>query len=168
MIHRNPGLADVLDLFDKTAFPEKEYNGSSLDDIFHRIEMLFPECYAAREYFSWRAMPEKTAASVRATLKGALNAVFPEDIRNMMKDKPQVDFQKLGSKKMDIPFEDVLYAPIGNIFVMASGRKPAVIPRYNTFQSIEYQEYLNVNHLEYTADSGETECRPKPVSERKR
>lgn len=100
MIHRNPGLADVLDLFDKTAFPEKEYNGSSLDDIFHRIEMLFPECYAAREYFSWRAMPEKTAASVRATLKGALNAVFPEDIRNMMKDKPQVDFQKLGSKKM--------------------------------------------------------------------
>ena len=290
MIHRNPGLADVLDLFDKTAFPEKEYNGSSLDDIFHRIEMLFPECYAAREYFSWRAMPEKTAASVRATLKGALNAVFPEDIRNMMKDKPQVDFQKLGSKKtalfiitdaaerwqgyytnlfwytcikqlrkiaddspgcrlirpvrlyfddfactsaindfdknislfrssgiscmillqsqtqlesiygadkaaiirqncpvqlyfpggfddnscelvskkMDIPFEDVLYDPIGNIFVMASGRKPAVIPRYNTFQSIEYQEYLNVNHLEYTADSGETECRPKPVSERKR
>ena len=80
MIHRNPGLADVLDLFDKTAFPEKEYNGSSLDDIFHRIEMLFPECYAAREYFSWRAMPEKTAASVRATLKGALNAVFPEDM----------------------------------------------------------------------------------------
>lgn len=75
---------------------------------------------------------------------------------------------ELVSKKMDIPFEDVLYAPIGNIFVMASGRKPAVIPRYNTFQSIEYQEYLNVNHLEYTADSGETECRPKPVSERKR
>ena len=290
MLHRNPGMADVLELFDKTAFPEREYNGSSLDDIFYRIETLYPDCYAVREYFSWRAMPEKTAASVRATLKGALNAVFPEDIRNMMKDKPQVDFQKLGSKKMalfiitdaaerwqeyytnlfwytcirqlrkiadaspgchlirpvrlyfddfactsaikdfdknislfrssgiscmillqsqtqlesiygadkaaiirqncpvqlyfpgglddnscelvskkmDLPLEDVLYAPIGNIFVMASGRNPAVIPRYSTFQSKEYREYLKVNHMKYTADSGETECRPEPASERKR
>lgn len=276
MIHKNPGMKDVLDLFDKTAFPEQEYNGSSADDIFGQIEQISPGSYAAREYYSWRAMPEKTASSVRATLKGAVNAVFPEGIRNMMRDKPQVDFRKLGSekmalflitdaaerwqgyytnlfwhtcikqlrkiadaspgghllrpvrlyfddfactsvindfdknislfrsfgiscmillqsqtqlesmygadkaaiirqncpvqlyfpggfdekscelvsKKMDIPFEDVLYAPMGKVFVMASGRKPAVVPRYETFQSKEYQEYLKANYRQDTAESG--------------
>lgn len=46
------------------------------------------------------------------------------------------------SKRMGLPYEDILYAPLGKVFVMQSGRKPVHIPRYDTLNSKEYQEYL--------------------------
>lgn len=270
MIQQNAGMADVLEMFDRTASPESRdgYN-RSLDEIFRLIEEEVPNCKAVREYKSWRAMPEKTATSVRATLKGALNAVFPEDIRNLMRNKPQVDFKRLGnerialfivtdgteewqgyysnlfwytcikelkrvanlspgnhlkrparlffddmacsssikdihknisltrsygisyfillqsqtqlediygfeqasiirqncpvqlyfpggfddkscelvSKKMNIPLERVLYSKMGKVYVMVAGRQPIIVDRYDTFNSVEYQEYLTANEM---------------------
>ena len=271
MIHENPGMADVLDLFDLTDSPDANYGGGlSADDIFRIIEEKEPNCKAAKEYRAWRkATPEKTAASIRATLKGALNTVFPEDIRNMMKEKPQIDFERfskekvalfiisdasekwqgyyanlfwyvcikelkrvandshghhlhrpvrlyfddmacsspisdihhnmslmrsygvsffvllqsqsqlecvygpekasiirqncpvqlyfpggfddkscdLVSKKMNLPYEEILYSKMGRIYVMAAGRKPTIIDRYDTYNSIEYSDYLAANGL---------------------
>lgn len=46
------------------------------------------------------------------------------------------------SKRMGLPYEDILYAPLGKVFIMQSGRKPVHIPRYDTLNSKEYQEYL--------------------------
>ena len=48
------------------------------------------------------------------------------------------------SKRMNMPYEDILYAPLGKVFIMQSGRKPVHIPRYDTLNSSEYAEYLNV------------------------
>lgn len=48
------------------------------------------------------------------------------------------------SKRMNIPYEEVLYAPMGKVFVMCSGRKPVHIPRYDTLNSSEYQEYQKI------------------------
>lgn len=49
------------------------------------------------------------------------------------------------SKRMGLPYEDILYAPLGKVFIMQSGTKPVHIPRYDTLNSEEYREYLNVN-----------------------
>lgn len=270
MIHENAGMADVLEMFDMTDAPDSKKGADmSMDDIYQIIESGVPNCQAVKEYNSWRAMPERTAASVRATLKGALNAVFPEEIRNLMRDKPQIDFVRFGkekialfiitdateewqeyysnifwytcikelkivansspghhlerparlyfddfactsaindihknisltrsygisyfillqsqtqlesiydserasvirqncpvqlyfpggfddkscelvSKKMNIPYEDVLYSKMGQVFIMTAGRKPIILERYDTFNSIEYQDYLAANGM---------------------
>lgn len=53
----------------------------------------------------------------------------------------------LVSRRIGVPMEDVLFAPLGKIFVMesGSGRKPVHIPRYNTLESEEYQQYLKAS-----------------------
>ena len=51
------------------------------------------------------------------------------------------------SKRMGLPYDDILYAPLGKVFIMHSGMKPIHIPRYDTFNSAEYKEYLRANKL---------------------
>lgn len=270
MIVKDAGMEDVLELFDLSATPDSAGNGGySLDDVFRMIEESEPNCEAVIGYKSWRAMPEKTASSIRATLKGAVKAVFPEDVRGLMRDKPQIDFERLGKekialiiisdatetwqeyylnlfwftgikelkrvaskspghhlhrpirmyfddfavtspineidknlsllrsygisfyillqgqsqleavygaekaaiirqncpvqlyfpggfddkscelvgKRMNIPYEDVLYSKMGQVFAMISGRKPLIIDRYDTYNSPEYKAYLAANGL---------------------
>lgn len=49
------------------------------------------------------------------------------------------------SKRMNMPYEDILYASLGKVFIMQSGRKPVHIPRYDTLHSKEYAEYLDAS-----------------------
>lgn len=46
------------------------------------------------------------------------------------------------SKRVGLPYDEILYAPLGKVFIMQSGKKPVHIPRYDTLHSSEYQEYL--------------------------
>lgn len=46
------------------------------------------------------------------------------------------------SRRMQLPYDEILYAPMGKIYIMQSGRKPVHIPRYDTLNSKEYYEYL--------------------------
>lgn len=52
------------------------------------------------------------------------------------------------SKQMNIPFDEVLYADMGKIFVMQTGRKPGIYKRFDTFNSKEYKEYLSLIQIE--------------------
>ena len=45
---------------------------------------------------------------------------------------------------MGLLYEDVLYAPMGKVFIMQSGHKPLHIDRYDTLHAQEYQDYLRV------------------------
>ena len=47
------------------------------------------------------------------------------------------------SKRMGIPYEEVLYAPLGKVFIMQSGQRPVHIPRYDTLGSDEYRDYMS-------------------------
>lgn len=261
------GFQKVFDLFDKLNV-QNEGNGifTILDDFFERVAANAPDCYAVREYNSFKMLPYKTAVCVRDTLSGVLNAMFPEDIRVMMQNKKKIEFESLAkeksvlilvsssseawqkyytnlffgtcirsllkyadccpenrlprpvrllfddfacssriegfesklslfrsaglsavimlqsqsqlesiyghekaaiirqncpvhlffpggldersaelvSKKMNLDFEDVLYAPLGDCFIMQSGKKPVVCARYNTLKSKEYRKYLKI------------------------
>jgi hypothetical protein len=44
---------------------------------------------------------------------------------------------------MGIPYEEVLYAPLGKVFIMQSGHRPVHIPRYDTLGSDEYRDYMS-------------------------
>ena len=50
------------------------------------------------------------------------------------------------SKRMGIPYEEVLCAPLGKVFIIQSGKKPVHIPRFDTLHCIEYAKYLKVVH----------------------
>lgn len=46
------------------------------------------------------------------------------------------------SKRMGLPYEDILYASLGKVFIMQSGQKPVHIRRYDTLNSKEYKDYV--------------------------
>ena len=48
------------------------------------------------------------------------------------------------SKRMGLPYEDVMFAPLGKVFVMSSGRAPVHIRRYDTPNCEEYQLFLDI------------------------
>ncbi|MBC5745908.1 type IV secretory system conjugative DNA transfer family protein [Lachnospiraceae bacterium MD308] len=54
------------------------------------------------------------------------------------------------SRRMNMPYEDILYAPLGKVFIMQSGKMPVHIPRYDTLHSKEYAEYLKASKKKKT------------------
>lgn len=49
------------------------------------------------------------------------------------------------SRRMGLPYDEILYAPLGKVFIMQSGQKPVHIYRYDTLESEEYREYLEIS-----------------------
>lgn len=272
--NEDPTMADMLELFDKLVPIEQSCSvGTQLDSMFNKLEKASPGCYAVREYNAWHSLPYKTASCVRDTLASALSTVFPEAIRKLMQDKPQLDISSFASKKealivitsavdtsqqyyanlfyrdlirqliryattcsngelpreirfffddfactcpiegfgqdislfrsaglsavmllqseaqleaiykddapiirqncavyayfpggfddrsceivskrMGLPYEDILYASLGKVFIMQSGRKPVHIQRYDTLNSKEYAEYIETSKLAKSAE----------------
>lgn len=103
MVRKNPGMYDVLQLFDQTVV-EESGNGirTKADKVFDKIQMSLSDNednFAVRKYRSWHNLPHKTASCIRDCLSEALEAVFPEAIRQMMRDKHQIDFERLGGSE---------------------------------------------------------------------
>lgn len=48
---------------------------------------------------------------------------------------------ELVSKRMNMLYEHILYASLGKVFIMQSGRRPVHVERYPTFSSNEYKKY---------------------------
>ena len=269
---KNAGMVHVLRAFEDTLPVEGECAGFSvrMDGRMAEIRKAAPHSLAVREYDAWRSLPFRTASCVRDTLAAALSNVFPESIRNLMKTKPEIDFEKnskkrhalfiisdasepgqsyytnlfwstairqlrriadrstdhhltrpvrlvfgdfgctspirnfereisvfrsagiscliilqsqsqlesvygpdksviirqncpvqvylsggmdekscsLVSRRMNLPIEDVMYAKIGKVFIMQAGRKPVIVDRYDTFNSREYKDYLEMLNRE--------------------
>lgn len=94
------GMADVLKTFDQLLPEENGYSVETpLDNMFQKIAKSAPECYAVREYYSWRSLPYRTASCVRDTLAATLSMMFPEAIRKVMQEKPQFDAERFVNNK---------------------------------------------------------------------
>lgn len=52
------------------------------------------------------------------------------------------------SHRMDIPLDEVMYAKIGKVFIMQSGKRPVIINRYDTFHSHEYLQFIDSRNIE--------------------
>ena len=58
------------------------------------------------------------------------------------------------SKQMNIPLNEVLYADLGKVFVMQTGKEPGIYDRYLTLESEEYKEYCRIIHREENQPKG--------------
>lgn len=50
------------------------------------------------------------------------------------------------SKRMGALYDEILYAPLGKVFIMQSGRKPVCIPRYDTLNSEEFKKFMEIKN----------------------
>ena len=64
------------------------------------------------------------------------------------------------SERMDLPLMDIMYAPVGHVIVMQSGKEPVIVPRYDTFSSPEYSKFLAVNEDREKAETGRGGLQP--------
>ncbi len=77
------------------------------------------------------AIYKDDAAAIRQNC--AVHAYFPGGFDDRSCD--------IVSKRLGLPYEEILYAPMGNLFVMESGKKPVRISRYDSFHSPEYAAF---------------------------
>lgn len=93
-------MADVLDLFDVFKIEE---NGkgvtTGLDALFAEIEKKYPNCRAVVNFNDIRMLPYSTCGCIRDTLAKALRRMFPETIRNIMRQSKNIDFCEIADKK---------------------------------------------------------------------
>lgn len=52
---------------------------------------------------------------------------------------------ELVSRRMNIPASEVMYAPIGKVFIMQSCRRPVITNRYDAYRSEEYRLMVEAN-----------------------
>lgn len=48
------------------------------------------------------------------------------------------------SQRLDVPITDIMYAPMEQVIVMQSGKKPVIVPRYDILHSQEYEEFISL------------------------
>lgn len=96
----NPGMTNVLEMFDKLIPKESGYAvETELDPLFSKIEKAAPGSYAFREYQAWHSLPYRTASCVRDTLAAALRATFPEAVRNALRTQKRFDVEDFAKRK---------------------------------------------------------------------
>ena len=121
MTKNKPTFADVLDLHFSLKIQESGCGiTTSLDSLFKTIEKAAPDCYAAVCWKTFREAAAKTAKSIYVSMNPTLRA-FTTSIRNNMRNKPPVDFDKFASEKSILfittsPVKKALHG-LANIFV---------------------------------------------------
>ena len=121
MTKDKPTFADVLDLHFSLKIEESGYGiTTSLDPMFRKIEKAAPDCYAITCWRTFKEAAPKTAKSIYVSMNPTLRA-FTTSIRNSMRTKPSIDFNKFASEKSILfittsPVKKALHG-LANIFV---------------------------------------------------
>ena len=121
MTKDNPTFADVLDLHFSLKIEESGCDiNTSLDPIFRKIEKAAPDCYALTCWKTFKEAAPKTAKSIYVSMNPTLRA-FTTSIRNSMRTKPSIDFDKFSSEKSILfittsPVKKALHG-LANIYV---------------------------------------------------
>jgi type IV secretory pathway TraG/TraD family ATPase VirD4 len=91
-------FTDVLELFDSMTIRESGSGTvTDLDDVFAQFSR---DSFAYREFMTFRNSAYKTSTSVRQTLSAALSEMFPECIRQAMRERSTVDFEEISREKV--------------------------------------------------------------------
>lgn len=144
MTKDNPTWADVLDLHFSLKIEESGCGVmTSLDPMFRKIEKAAPDCYAITCWRTFKEAAPKTAKSIYVSMNPTLRA-YTTSIRNSMRTKPAVDFNKFASEK-------------SILFITTSPVKKALHGLANIFVSQAISELFTI------ADETETGTLPIPV-----
>lgn len=144
MTKDKPTFADVLDLHFSLKIEESGCGiTTSLDSMFRKIEKAAPDCYAITCWRTFKEAAPKTAKSIYVSMNPTLRA-YTTSIRNSMRTKPAVDFNKFASEK-------------SILFITTSPVKKALHGLANIFVSQAISELFTI------ADEAETGTLPIPV-----
>ena len=144
MTKDKPTFADVLDLHFSLKIEESCCGiTTSLDPLFRKIEKATPDCYAITCWRTFKEAAPKTAKSIYVSMNPTLRA-YTTSIRNSMRTKPPVDFNKFASEK-------------SILFITTSPVKKALHGLANIFVSQAISELFTI------ADEAETGTLPIPV-----
>lgn len=100
MTEDKPSFASVLKLVDGLNVQESGSGiTTSMDAKFERIAKKDPNCFAVTCWNSFRILPIRTAGCVYGTLNTTIDTIFSPELRKMISDKKNVDFEQLASKK---------------------------------------------------------------------
>lgn len=144
MTKDKPTFADVLDLHFSLKIEESGCGiTTSLDPMFRKIEKAASDCYAITCWRTFKEAAPKTAKSIYVSMNPTLRA-YTTSIRNSMRTKPPVDFNKFASEK-------------SILFITTSPVKKALHGLANIFVSQAISELFTI------ADESETGTLPIPV-----
>lgn len=144
MTKDEPTFADVLDLHFSLKIEESGCGiTTSLDPVFRKIEKVAPDCYAITCWKTFKEAAPKTAKSIYVSMNPTLRA-FTSSIRNSMRTKPSINFNKFTSEK-------------SILFITTSPVKKALHGLANIFVSQAISELFTI------ADESETGVLPIPV-----
>lgn len=134
----------MLDLHFSLKIEESSFGiTTSLDPMFDKIEKAAPDCYAITCWRTFKEAAPKTARSIYVSMNPTLR-VFTTNIRNSIKTKPSVDFNKFSKEK-------------SILFITTSPVKKALHGLVNIFVSQAISELFAI------ADEMETGTLPIPV-----
>lgn len=118
MTEDNPTFADVLKLVDSLTVSE---DGSrietSLDAKFAKITAKDSHCFAATCWNSFKVLPIKTASCVYGTMNTTIDTIFSPELRKMISNKANVDFEELSNHKTVLFISTSAVNPALNCFI---------------------------------------------------
>lgn len=121
-------FTDVLNLIDNLNLKDSPGGiTTSLDNDFERIAKKDPNCFAVTCWNSFKSLPIKTAGCVYGALNTTIDTIFSPELRNMMKYKENVDFEKISSEK-------------SVLFICTSAVNPALNSFVNMFYSQMFKQ----------------------------
>lgn len=118
MTKEAPTFSDVLDIHFSLEITEDGSGiSTSLDPVFSKIRMKSPDCFAVNQ---WKTFCEAAARSIYVSMNPTL-MVFTKNIRQSMRTRPSIDFEKMANEKFIIflttsPVNKALHS-LANIFV---------------------------------------------------
>lgn len=100
MTEDKPSFASVLKLVDGLNVQESGSGiTTSMDAKFERIAKKDSNCFAVTCWNSFKILPIRTAGCVYGTLNTTIDTIFSPELRKMISDKKNIDFEQLATKK---------------------------------------------------------------------
>lgn len=118
MTEDKPTFTDVLELVDNLNIKDSGSGiTTSLDAKFERLARKDPNCFAVTCWNSFKVLPIKTAKCVYGTLNTTIDTIFSPELRKMIDNKKNVDFEQLASQKTILFVSTSAVNPSLNCFV---------------------------------------------------
>ena len=114
-------FSDVLDIHFSLKITEDGSGiSTSLDPVFSKIRMKSPDCFAINQWKTFCEAAARTARSIYVLMNPTL-MVFTKNIKQSMRTRPSIDFDKVANEKSIIflttsPVNKALHS-LANIFV---------------------------------------------------
>jgi len=118
MTENDPKLSNIIKIFHKLKIKEcGRQIETTLDDIFERIEIKDPNCYAINCWKSFRTLPANTAGCAYSSLSTVIDTVFTPELLEMIDTKKCINIEDIANQKTVLFITTSSVSPSLNYFI---------------------------------------------------